>query len=274
MAALLRGGARAQSASSLLFVILGEFVLPPLRPAWSSELVAALTEFGFEPNAARKALLRAREAGIIEPTRDGRRVKWSITASGQQLMVTGYDRVYGWATRDRSWDGRWFALSVSIPESQRRLRHHLQKQLALAGLGSPIPGQWITPHVERGTELAHIVDELGLADRSHSFIGPIGPVGDLHNMVNSAWNLDRLRTEYDDFISTFAADNPRTDRERLVRRIQLVQAWRRFPYRDPDLPAELLPTGWPGEHAARVFHDRHEAWSAGSSRHWQALTLE
>jgi phenylacetic acid degradation operon negative regulatory protein len=189
-------------------------------------------------------------------------------------MNAGYDRVYGWATRDRSWDGRWLVLSVSIPESQRRLRHHLQKQLALAGLGSPIPGQWITPHVGRSAEVADIVEKLGLADRSHSFIGPIGPVGNLRNMVDSAWNLGRLRTEYDDFISAFATEDPGTDRERLARRIQLVQAWRRFPYRDPDLPPELLPAEWPGDHAARVFHERHEAWSAGASRHWQTLTPE
>jgi len=39
-----------------------------------------------------------------------------------------------------------------------------------------------------------------------------------------------------------------------------VHEWRRFPFLDPQLPAELLPPQWIGARAAAVFHDRHAAW--------------
>jgi phenylacetic acid degradation operon negative regulatory protein len=39
---------------------------------------------------------------------------------------------------------------------------------------------------------------------------------------------------------------------------QLLHAWRKFLFRDPGLPAELLPAGWPGTAAAEFF-DRHTA---------------
>ena len=32
-----------------------------------------------------------------------------------------------------------------------------------------------------------------------------------------------------------------------------LTAWRRLPYLDPGLPAELLPADWHGERAARTF---------------------
>jgi phenylacetic acid degradation operon negative regulatory protein len=41
----------------------------------------------------------------------------------------------------------------------------------------------------------------------------------------------------------------------------LVHAWRKFPFLDPDLPAELLPSDWPRRQAHELFTSRHSAWS-------------
>jgi len=51
-----------------------------------------------------------------------------------------------------------------------------------------------------------------------------------------------------------------------------VQEWRRFPFLDPGLPPELLPTGWSGARAFELFHERHAAWHTAAERYWQALT--
>ena len=179
--------------------------------------------------------------------------------------------MYGWDARDRSWDGRWLVLSVTVPQAQRRVRHHLQSRLAWAGLGSPAPGQWLTPHWPRGERVARIVRELGLQNQAHSFVGPLGPVGDETRPVRAAWDLGALERGYRDFIATYSALAPRTDRDCLRARVALVQDWRRFPYLDPDLPPRFLPPSWPGEAAARVFRDRHHAWAARSARCWRRL---
>ena len=48
----------------------------------------------------------------------------------------------------------------------------------------------------------------------------------------------------------------------------MVQAWRHFPFLDPDLPAELLDHTWPGSRAAAAFHDRHAAWQDDARAAW------
>jgi len=35
--------------------------------------------------------------------------------------------------------------------------------------------------------------------------------------------------------------------------VRVLTDWRRLPYLDPGLPAELLPSGWAGARAAEVF---------------------
>jgi phenylacetic acid degradation operon negative regulatory protein len=51
-----------------------------------------------------------------------------------------------------------------------------------------------------------------------------------------------------------------------------VQAWRRFPFIDPALPAELFDHDWPGRRAAAVFHRCHDRWHRRAQAHWEALT--
>ena len=43
---------------------------------------------------------------------------------------------------------------------------------------------------------------------------------------------------YDDFLAAFAGGSTA---DPLAATIELVHAWRRFPWTDPDLPRELLP---------------------------------
>jgi phenylacetic acid degradation operon negative regulatory protein len=87
-------------------------------------------------------------------------------------------------------------------------------------------------------------------------------------MVAQAWDLLAIETQYEEFNSEFRADTP-TDV--LVRQLELVHAWRRFPRVDPALPAELLPAKWSGAKAARIFADRHEQWLDDARREWKRL---
>jgi phenylacetic acid degradation operon negative regulatory protein len=262
---------RPSSARALLLVVIGEFVWPTGRPAWSSTLLRALSEFGIEPSAGRKALQRIAATGITTPGREANRVRWSVTGQGDRILRSGWERTYGWHARDTAWDGRWLVLSVTVPESQRKLRHHLQSRLLWAGLGSPAPGEWLTPHAERGEQVAEIVRQLGLEDQAHSFTGELGPLGDPLRLVGAAWDLDDLDKDYRTFIDAYAGREPRTDREHFRARVELVQDWRRFPYLDPDLPAAYLPPSWHGVQASSLFTERYQAWQAASGRYWEAV---
>ena len=39
----------------------------------------------------------------------------------------------------------------------------------------------------------------------------------------------------------------------------------------PTLPAELLPAGWSGIRAARLFHRQHERWRPAAMAEWRRL---
>lgn len=267
-------GTRPSSARALLLVLLGEFVWPSVKPVWSATLLRALADLDVEPNAARKALQRTADSGFIAPEREGRRVRWTITEDGFRTLSAGDERVLQWDSRDTRWDGRWLIVSVSVPERQRRLRHHLQSRLFWAGLGSPVPGQWITPHWERADEVAKIIRDLDLDDQAHMFIGAPGPIADERRLVAQSWDLDELAADYRGFIDAFAGLNPRSDLECMRARVALTQDWRRFPYLDPDLPKQFLPAEWPGHDAARVFRDRHNAFRVRSLRHWNRISAD
>ncbi|CAN5308336.1 PaaX family transcriptional regulator C-terminal domain-containing protein [soil metagenome] len=259
------------SARSLLLTILGEFMLPRESPVWTSTLVAALAEVRVEEKSARQAIARTASEGLIVATRHGRRVQWLLSPAGQRLLSEGAERIYGFMAAAPQWHGQWLVLALTVPETQRRLRHRLRTRLTWAGLGSPAPGVWVTPDPSKEGEVAKVMAELGLTDLAFSYVGRFGTIGSEQRLVAQAWNLDELKVRYAGFIDRFAALAPDTDDEALRAQIELVQEWRRFPFLDPALPEELLPERWIGTAAARVFRAQHAGWHVAAQRRWAQL---
>lgn len=259
----------AASARSLLLTILGEFVLPRGEPVWTGALVAALSEVGVGQKAARQALSRTAAEELLHSERAGRRVSWRLSPAGTRLLAEGTERIYGFGRGPATWDGRWLVLAVSVPETQRQLRHRLRTRLTWAGLGSPMPGLWVTPDADKDKEVAVVVDDLGV--EAFSFLGPFGAVGDQARVVADAWSLQEVQSRYERFLREFARDPVRRPGAAFRAQVRLVQAWRRFPFLDPALPAPLLPASWPGPAAAALFHRRHDAWHTRAQGYWAEL---
>lgn len=257
------------SARSLLLTLLGEFVLPTRAPVWSGALIAGLAEVGVEEKAARQALSRTASEGLLVSERAGRRVRWLLTPAGHRLLSEGSERIYGFGRQVREWDERWLVLTVSVPETQRQLRHRLRTRLTWSGLGSPMPGVWVTPVASKAAEVADAVEELGV--EAFSFIGPFGPVGEQQRVVDAAWSLQDVQGRYAEFLDAFAGDAAGSPVEAFRAQVDLVQHWRRFPFLDPGLPAELLPGSWPGPAAAALFQVRHDGWHHGAQGYWDEL---
>jgi phenylacetic acid degradation operon negative regulatory protein len=264
----------ARSARSLLLTVFGEYVRPSGEAVWTSTLLHVSAGLGVEEKAARQALNRMGADGWITAERAGRRVRWNVTAHGRTLLTEGAERIYSFGRDRDSWDGRWLVLLVSVPESQRDLRHRLRNGLTWAGLGSPAPGVWVSPHPGREAEAKQIVADLGLDAAAYSFSGPFAGVGSERDMVEQAWHLGELAEAYEDFLSRFAGLRPTTPDEILFAQIRLVDEWRRFPRLDPQLPLELLPPHWVGLRAANVFDDLHLHWNAPAQRRWAELAAE
>ena len=257
-----------KTARGLLFTVLGEFVLPSGSMAWTSAIIEVLGRMGVEEKATRQALMRTAADGWLSAERTGRRTCWRLTAGGEQLLTEGTERIYGFTAARYAWDGTWLLVLARAPESDRPARHRLRTRLTWAGFGSPAPGVWLSPDTSRLAEAERVLAGAGLLADSQIFRAAHAGGGRLADMAREAWDLDQIEQRYEEFITDFAAA-PGADE--LPRLIELVHRWRRFPWIDPVLPAELLPDPWRGSVAARLFEERHAGLAPGATAEWQRI---
>jgi phenylacetic acid degradation operon negative regulatory protein len=263
-----RHAAGAPSARGLLLTLLGEFVLPGGGTAWTSAVLAVFARLGIEEKTTRQALMRTAASGWLDAEKVGRRTRWRLTASAQKMLTEGAERIYSFTGPSRGWDGRWLLVYVRIPDSDRRGRHVVRSRLTWAGFGSLGAGLWISPHPDREDEAIGVLREAGVSADAHVFVARRSGLADVRVMVAAAWDLGAIEAQYEGFIEEFRATVPA---DVLVRQVELVHAWRRFPSVDPVLPRELLPARWSGLEAARLFADRHQRWSGEAIQEWKRL---
>jgi phenylacetic acid degradation operon negative regulatory protein len=262
-----RHAAGAPSARGLLLTLLGEFVLPGGGAAWTSAVIAAFARLGIAEKATRQALMRTAVDGWLSAEKAGRLTQWHLTAAGRRLLTDGAERIYSFTSAAENWDRRWLLVAARIPDGDRSIRHTVRTRLSWAGLGWLGPGLWIGAHPEREAEVARVLSQAGVAD-AHLFTATRSGLDGGAEMVRAAWDLDAVEREYERFIAEFSGAEPG---DVLVRHVELVHAWRRFPAIDPALPRELLPGGWRGHEAARLFACLHERWSATAQAEWKRL---
>jgi DNA-binding transcriptional regulator PaaX len=95
--------------------------------------------------------------------------------------------------------------------------------------------------------------------------------GDPRGLLARAWNLDGLGRAYQrwlaeagELIAAVGPDAP--DPAVFALRSALVHECRKFLFTDPGFPGALLPAGWPGHEAARLFHAESARLLPGASR--------
>jgi phenylacetic acid degradation operon negative regulatory protein len=266
---LRRRSVGAPAARSLLLTVLGEYVLPRSGSVWQETLVDALETLGYSEQAARQALSRSTRDGWLAVERRGRRARMSLTGATAELLRTGAERIYSFG-EPWHWDGRWLVVVLRVPEERRAVRHQLRSRLAWTGLGSLGGGVWLTPHVERERELATALSAEPAAEAT-SFVAQFGSIGQPRQVAAAAWDLEAVRAQYVAFIEDFSRVRPSTPQACFRLQTLLVHAWRRFPFLDPDLPAELLPARWPRARAHDLFASRHERWPPAATAYFEEL---
>jgi phenylacetic acid degradation operon negative regulatory protein len=255
-----------RGAKSLLLTMLGEFVYPRGGSVWTSTIVSVLGTVDITERNARQAIARLGDQGIATAERQGRRTRWHLTDRGTRLLATGSERIYSFGHRADAWDESWLLVICSIPESQRAVRHQFRTQLTFEGFGFISPTIAVSPHADREKAANDIVADLGLSDTALTFRATSGSMTDDESVLRTAWDLDALAAEYETFIDTFGPDSTAAGAgaDAMASTLLLVDAWRRFPFVDPELPTTLLPVRWIGTRAQRLFDERHTATNPGA----------
>lgn len=244
-------------ARSALFDLYGDYLRPRGGRAPVAALVRLLAPLGIAPPAVRTAVSRMVRQGWLHPLRLSTGPGYLLTPKAARRLDEAASRIY--RTGANAWDGSFDLVVVDMPNS-RGERARLAANLSFLGYGSIDGGTWIAPRVSGELETLLVEADVRYErfQASHAR-GSGGAVA----LVRRAWDLTEIGRSYQQFIdalrpvvATVTEDS--SDEDAYAARFRLVHAWRAFLFRDPQLPADLLPTPWPGVVAAEFF-DKHAA---------------
>jgi phenylacetic acid degradation operon negative regulatory protein len=245
-------------ARSLVFDLFGDYLRYRGGEVRMRTLVALMACFGVPEPTVRVVVGRLRREGWLAVRRDGRESVCVLTQPAWELLDEGRARIFERAAGP--WDGRWHMVIYSVPESARSARDRLRKRLAWLGFGPLSASVWLSPHDRVAALRAGVPADSGI--RLDVFrAGSEGAAAD-REIAARAWELEALDRDYRELLARY---RPRLAdfrgglpaRQALVVRTELMHDYRRFPFRDPDLPPELLPEGWSGRAAHEVFLEAH-----------------
>jgi phenylacetic acid degradation operon negative regulatory protein len=248
-------GAATQRPPRLLLTLLGDYWWQRTEPLPSAAIVALLGEFGVSDSAARAALSRLTRNGLLVTSKSGRRTFSRLSPRAAAILDDGARRIFSFGAASEPWDGMWSLVAFSIPEDNRAARDALRKQLRWLGFAPLYDGLWVAPR-DHGAEVIGCLKDLGISTATAFRAASVPAECDI---PGRAWDLDGLRSQYEQFISfagllveTTAAGRV-APIEALVARTRVMDEWRAFPGLDPDLPVELLPPAWPRARARELF---------------------
>jgi phenylacetic acid degradation operon negative regulatory protein len=234
-------------------------------------LIALLADLGVEEPAVRSSISRLKRRGILRASKRDGAAGYELSDEATGMLREGDARIFRRRRAELS-DG-WLLAVFSVPETERHRRHVLRTELTRLGFGTVAPGVWIVPaHPEDAT--AEMLRRLGLdgyADLFHATHLTLDGSGDPRAKVREWWDLDGLERRYGEFIAAHQAEDHLTEtaspRNAFASYVRVLTDWRRLPYLDPGLPAELLPADWIGRHAADLFFSLRARLAAPAREH-------
>lgn len=273
MSAELRGTGetRALQPRALIVTTYGAFARE--AGGWLSiaSLIRLMAELGVDEPAVRSSISRLKRRGILEATKVDGAAGYALSERAREILAEGDRRIFERPVSRLS-DG-WVLAVFSVPESERDRRHVLRSRLTWLGFGTAAPGVWIAP-AHLYDETRAVLERLDLTAYVDLFRAEYLAFADVRNCVEQWWNLDGLQRLYDEFLVSWrpvltrwrrrsAAD----DGQAFADYVRALTQWRRLPFLDPGLPAELLPAGWHGSRAADLFESLQRRLREPARRH-------
>lgn len=250
------GASRGVQPRQLIVTVYGLY--SRAEGGWLSvaSLISLLADLGVDEPAVRSSISRLKRRGILRASRRGGGAGYELSGEALAILREGDHRIFR-RQRARLADG-WLLAVFSVPETERQKRHVLRSQLARLGFGTAAPGVWIAPaYLEDAT--ADMLRRLRLDPYADLFRADHLAFADLAGKVRQWWDLGELERLCARFLAANGPvlerwrSGPQGAREAFADYVRVLTDWRRLPYLDPGLPAELLPQDWIGIRAADLF---------------------
>ncbi|MEV8526556.1 PaaX family transcriptional regulator C-terminal domain-containing protein [Streptomyces sp. NPDC052000] len=261
--------AEQHTPRSLIVTLYGAYGRQTSGSLAVAELIRLLAAVDVDAPSVRSSVSRLKRRGLLvaQPTAQGA-AGYALSADARQLLDDGDRRIYAHPS-PRAADG-WVLAVFSVPEPERSKRHVLRSRLAGLGFGAAAPGVWLAP-ARLYDETRHTLERLQLAPYVELFRGEHLGFSPTAEAVARWWDLPAIAKEHEDFLDRHepvlrawqSREHPGSggsaQAEAAYRDYLLaLDSWRRLPYVDPGLPADLLPHNWPGARSAEVFGRLHQ----------------
>ena len=257
------GHGRTVGTVALLFGMSGRAELP------GHALRALLGDLGLSDDASRALLSRMRRRGQLATTRHGREASYRLAGSTARGFEYIRRRTSEQQTTDEVWDGVFHTLLHSVPETHRAFRDALRRSAYLAGYGTLQPGVLVAPADYR-VQLADTL--VGRPEEAQLVFGQLTvDDGDAARLVEVAWDLPRVAATYAAHLAAvgdlLAPTEDPTGAAALRAYGRTVAPALSATLAEPDVPAHLLPEGWPGQELrARLAECRDRVGRAAAAR--------
>jgi phenylacetic acid degradation operon negative regulatory protein len=265
-------------ARSALFDLYGDHLRARGARAPVAALVQLLAPLGVHPPAVRTAVSRMVRQGWLEPVRIEGQPGYALTSRARRRLDDAAARIYRTAPDGTpvvtgsegpgDWDRQWhLGILREVPNARRR--EQLASQLAFLGWAPLSDGAWVG--LRNDAEVDQILGMEGIA--ADRFRAPVddGAV----EFARRVWRLDELGASYDAWLieakslvdeAGQESTDGNGDEQAFAVRSELVHEWRKFLFRDPGLPDELLPDDWAGTRAAEFFDFHAERLGPAAGR--------
>ena len=254
--------------------LFGEYV-KPREKVWSGGLVQLLNDLNFSPAASRIALNRVVARKLLDPSRNGKFVFYTISPRLEHVHEEGRRQTFS-ISANALWDGKWTVVWYSIPEAHRFERGRLARWLSFRGFGSLQDGTWIAPG-DRERDVASLAQELGLEAYVITFISRLGSSRTPRSIVEQVWNLEELRAAYDVLVREFSDYTKKgaklKPRDAFIARTRAIEMFRETVSQDPRLPDSVLLMRWKRAEAIKLFDDLQRSLATAAENYFRERAM-
>jgi len=267
---------RTLRTGSLITTVFGDAIAPRGGSVWLGSLIEVMSNFGVSERLVRTSVFRLVQDGWLQSTQVGRRSYYSLSDEGRARFERATQKIYGEPMTD--WDGQWCLVMLADLEAERR--ETVRKELAWLGFGALASAVLAHPAPEM-SEVDALLNRLDVADELIVMSGlTIRNDAGMRRRAQESWNLADIDDRYASFVQRFrpliaaySKSNEVEPKAAFIVRTLLVQEYRKVLLRDPQLPAELLPSNWHGSSAYQLCRNLYQAVYKQADRYLTA-TME
>jgi phenylacetic acid degradation operon negative regulatory protein len=217
-------------------------------------------------------LLRMRREGWLDSERAGREARYRLTPAINSAQARIEAQLHG---QRPEWTGSFSGVLYEVPEQARAFRDRLRRTAQLLGYATLRPGLLVAT-TDRWPELVSLLPARP-AGRQLLRTRLSLSADDSRRVAARIWGLDALAAHYRSVLAESRAEIDRAQRHPPGATAFRALAAATLPIfdasaEDPDLPAALLPPGWPGDQMGAVLERAYRAFYPLIGDYLAALT--